>query len=342
MTILSNTLFYNDSKSNMLGFIKTPILSESPYFRNAMRLYNRSLASSSFSKILPTTAISSKLDTRVLAQSKPVATLLGSRFSCVYPKLVTPSALSFQITAKNHFSLIKREQSDQAETLSVPLSLADRITLLSIPSSALNTTSRSTPSEQLPIQSFREEKLIRWVLTSHDVYGLAVTVLHNFFDICYQKPGKRNFINDSLVPRVRYTGFTFSATAGAVYHIAIGILFTPLVVATLGQKKEINKIWYGYWAGASISAMSVFAGMFGIVSGNYLIHKTMEKRIPLFKRLLARCLWHAQKICTRLNRVDFSQLRQEVENIKTTAEMLFMAQKLTGVARRDLLSTMVL
>lgn len=88
--------------------------------------------------------------------------------------------------------------------------------------------------------------------------------------------------------------------------------------------------------------MGVFAGMFGMVSGNYLIYRTMEKRIPLFKRLLTRCLGNVQKISTRLNKIDFSQLRQEVENVKTIAEMISVTQKLVDITRRDLLLTIVL
>lgn len=366
MTILSNFLSSNHAKTNM-PFIKPPI-PQSSYFRDS-----KSLPSLSFSKLL-STAISSKPDTRVLAQSKPVIALLGRRLSYV-SKLVTISAPS-QPTA--YFSPIEGEQINQVETLmsrvtklnlpmrtsldeispvgpivetaEIPsLSLFDRITteldlqsiLLPTPSFTSNITSKNNSSGQLPIQSSREEKLLRWILTSHNMYGLAVTVLHNFFDICCQKPEERNFINDSLVPRIRYTGFAFSATAGVVYHVAIGILFTPLVVATLGQKEKINEVWYGYWAGASISAMGMFAGMFGMISGNYLIHKTMERSIPSFKRLLTRYLSYVQNIYMQLNRMDFSQLRQEVENVETPTEMISIMRKLVGIAK-NLLPTMVL
>jgi len=307
----------------MPSFIRPPI-PQSSHFKNAIEVYNKSLASPSFSKLLPITAVSSKPE--VLAQPNPTITLLGGRLSYVYPKLVTASSIAFQSKTKNCFSYVE-ESHPQAETLvdkvtkfnlqaknfnnilpieavyeevETPLSLVNRITteldlqaiLLPTSSSASNTNSRNNPSEQLPIQSSREEKLIRWILTSHNVCGLAVIVLHNFFDICCQKPEERNFINDSLVPRIRYAGFTFSATAGVVYHVAIGM-----------------------------------------VSGNCLIHRTMEKSIPSFKRLLTRYLWRVQKICTRLNRVDFPQLRQEVNNVKTTAEMVFITRKLVDIAR---------
>ncbi|HEV3269559.1 MAG TPA: hypothetical protein VGZ69_02800 [Candidatus Rhabdochlamydia sp.] len=247
--------------------------------------------------------------------------------------------------------VIEETQSNEEIEASLPLNLTVPLEFATSRLAALNIQPSSTPARapiptnnlplDEPVQSSKEEKLIRWILTSHNMYGLAVTVLHNFVDICCQKPEERNFINDSLVPRIRYTGFTISATAGVVYHVAIGILFTPLVEATLGRKKEINEIWYGYWAGASISAMGVFAGMFGMVSGNYLIHKTMERSIPQFKRLLTRYLYRAQIFCTQLKEVNFPQLRQEVKNVKTTAEMVIITRKLVGIAR-NLLPAMVL
>ncbi|KAG6558688.1 hypothetical protein RHOW815_001318 [Candidatus Rhabdochlamydia sp. W815] len=357
---LYNRILASSSFNKILPTTAIIFKPDMPRFILERGLYNRILASSSFSKILPTNAIIFKPDTRVLAQPKPAATLIGSRFSYVYP--ISPiereqsnqvETLISRVTKLNLPTITSLDEissmgpileavHEEVETPPISLNLVGIITrefdlqaLLSNPST--NTASRNNPSKQLPIQSSREKNLIRWILTSHDVCRLAVTVLHNFFDICCQKPEERNFINESLVPRIRYAGFTFSATAGVVYHVAIGILFTPLVAATLGQKKEINEIWYSYWAGASISAMGIFAGIFGMVSGNYLIHKTMEKSIPQFKRLLTRYLWRVQKICMRLNGVDFPQLRQEVKNVKTTAEMVFVTRKLVGIAKKSIL-----
>ncbi|VHO02772.1 hypothetical protein [Candidatus Rhabdochlamydia sp. T3358] len=375
MAIFSGIFFNNNKKQNILALMNPPPIPKGSYvFERAVGLYNGSLNLSSFNKFLPATAISARLDTRVLTsieQPKPVKTIKGSRFSYVYPNLVAASRLPF------HLSHIEKEQSNQkTETLvdkvarlnlqtttfpaesieavheeveapPVPLSLFARINAGLDLQTILLPVLHSIPANTDPlpldeaVESSREEKLIRWILTSHNIYGLAITVLHNFFDICCQKPEERNFINESLVPRIRYTGFTISATAGVVYHLAIGVLFTPFVVASLGRKKEVNEIWYSYWTGASISAMGVFAGVFGMVSGNYLIHKTMEKSIPQFKRLLTRYLYRIQIFCTRLNGIKFPQLRQDVQNVKTTADMVSITQKLVGIAK-GLLPTVIL
>lgn len=202
-----------------------------------------------------------------------------------------------------------------------------------------NNTEDNEREDNVPISnpksSDKSMKLMQWILTSQNTYGFALTVLHNFLDVCLQKPEDKNFINDSLVPRIRYTGFTISAAASVVCHLAIGILFTPFVVATLGQKESVNDMWYGYWAGVSISAIGMAAGMFGMVSGNYLIHKTMEKSIPQFKNWVGSYLLRVEN---RLKSMDIPQLRQEVESIKNAAEMVAIVKKLISIAK-DLLPT---
>ncbi|PWU15520.1 MAG: hypothetical protein C5B45_02395 [Chlamydiae bacterium] len=364
MTTFSG-VFFNNNKPNISGFIKPPSVPQgSRLFENAIGLYNRRGLTS----------------VAQLLKRAEKTTLLGSRFSCMHPNLFASSVallpkanhfgyikenkktetlvdkvvkLNLPVISPNEASLmrsvIEETQNNEETETSLLWNLINRITtgvdlqttLLPVPppTSANITPSNTLPLDE-PVQSSRGEKLIRWIFTSHDTYGLAITVLHNFFDICCQKSEEKNFMNASLVPRIRYAGFAFSATAGVVYHVAIGVLFTPLMAATLGRKKEVNEIWYGYWAGASISAIGVFAGMFGVISGNYLIHKTMERSVPQFKRLLIRYLYRVQIFCTRLNGINFLQLRQEVKRVKTTAEMISVTQKLVGVAR-DLLPSMV-
>ena len=350
MTTVSNILSYNSAEANINSCIKRSI----PY--QDLRVFKNSLVT--------------------CKRPKPLIAIVESRCSYVHPNLLFVRGLPFKgsliekkqsnqqvenlvdkVTILNLQTIIFPAESIEAvhkevEVPVFPLNLVSRIAtecdlqtiLLSVPFSIpANTVIRNNLLflDEKPMQSSREAKLIRWILTSHNVHGLALTMLHNFIDICCQKPEKRNFINESLVPRIRYTGFAFSATAGVIHHVAIGILFTPLVAATLGQKKEINEIWYGYWAGASISVMGVVIGMFGMISGDYLIRITMEKRIPQFKRLLIYYLNHVQTFCTRLNEVDFPRLSQEVENVNTIVEMVSIIRKLFGIAK-NLLPEMIL
>ncbi|MGL4540283.1 MAG: hypothetical protein ACRCU0_04825 [Candidatus Rhabdochlamydia sp.] len=250
--------------------------------------------------------------------NRSITTFMNPKLTELRPKYPITQAITTWLQSNNI------EEMQSKERKRAPL------TFTNVPKS-------TTQSPNTSMHSSREEKLMRWVLTSHNMYGFVLTVMHNFFDICIQKPEDKNFINDSLVPRIRYTGFTISAAAGVVYHVAIGVLFTPFVAVTLGQKESVNDMWYGYWAGASISAMGVFAGMFGMISGNYLIHKTMEKSIPSFKNLVGRYLLHIE---SRLKSVDIPQLRQEVESVKNAAEMFAMLRRLSSIAR-DLLPTIV-
>lgn len=243
MTTVSNILSYNSAEANINSCIKRSI----PY--QDLRVFKNALVT--------------------CKRPKPVIAIVERGFSFKGSLIEKKQSnqqvenLVDKVTKLNLQTIIFPEEPIEAvhkevEVPVLPLNLVSRIAtecdlqaiLLSVPSSIpANTVIRNNLfflDEKL-MQSSREAKLIRWILTSHNVYGLALTMLHNFIDICCQKPEKRNFINESLVPRIRYTGFAFSATAGVIYHVAIGILFTPLVAATLGKKKEINEIWYGYW-----------------------------------------------------------------------------------------------
>lgn len=327
MTILSS---YNKTNGMLSSFRKpligSPILHKPSI--STQLLYPRAVSISPLSKYSITQAViawqsnntqgNERVSKSITLSNRPITTLMN-------PKLDIKS-----ITSQPKYPITQRVttwlQSNNTEEMQGNKRKEASVTFANVPI-----------SNPQPSSSSRQEKLAHWILTSHNMYGFVLTVLHNFSDICFQKPEDKNFINDSLVPRIRYTGFTIAAAAGVVYHVAIGVLFTPFVAATLGQKESVNDMWYGYWAGASISAMGVFAGMFGMISGNYLIHKTMEKSIPSFKNLVGRYLLHVEN---RFKSVNISQLRQEVESIKNAAEMVAMLRRLSSIAK-DLLPTMV-
>lgn len=181
---------------------------------------------------------------------------------------------------------------------------------------------------------FWSKKLIEWVLTAPNVYEFALTVLHNISDVCFQNPENRSFIDSSLIPRIRFMRFTTSAAAGTVYHVAIGILFTPFVMGTLGKKESINHIWYGYWAGASLSTIGIFTGLFGVVTGNFLIKKVLQEHIPHCKNYLNSCLSHIQSVRTEANKVNINQLKTDLNSADTVDEMVLVLQRLVSIVRR--------
>lgn len=175
---------------------------------------------------------------------------------------------------------------------------------------------------------------MQWLFTSSNTYEFALIVLHNLSDICLQKEEDKNFINSSLLPRFRFMRFTTSAAIGVIYHVAIGVLFTPFVIGTLGQKEPINHIWYGYWVGASISMAGVFTGFFGTITGNFLIKKALQESIPQCKNVLSPCLLRMQNMRTEINKVNISCLIENLNSADTVDKMVVVLQELVSIARK--------